>query len=283
MNPLVFLALAFAPGAFWLWFFARKDRYQPAPRRLLMLTFALGMAATIPAALLESLWIDESLVRGEASIMGSAAAMLLIVGPVEEGAKFAAVRLGPYRSLYFDEPMDGLVFSAAASLGFASLENLVYMINYGAAVILVRAPLSTVAHAVFGSVWGYALGLGHERTGGSVLVVGGLGLAAVAHGLFNLSVIANPLLAVMMVVAGVAWTLSRFGWAQRVSPFRYRRNYPRVQCRSCQRLVRVTSRYCHFCGAGSMDQARVLFCGHCGSRNRPDAAYCTWCGDRLLS
>ena len=210
--------------------------------------------------------------RGEVSIAASAAVMLLIVGPVEELLKFAAVRLGPYRSLYFDEPMDGLIFSAAASLGFASLENLVYMMNYGAAVILVRAPLSTVAHAVFGSVWGYALGLANEKTGGSALVLVGLAMAAMVHGLFNLSLIANPLLAVMLVVAGMAWTLSRFGWAQRVSPFRYRRNYPRVQCESCHGLIRVTSRYCHFCGAGATGRAAALFCGHCGSRNRTDAS-----------
>ena len=283
MNPLAFVALAFAPGVFWLWFFARKSRYHPAPRRLLAITFFLGMAATIPAMLLERLWIDESVVAGEAAIGAAAAGMLLVVGPVEEAVKFAAVRLGPYRSLYFDEPMDGLVFSAAASLGFASLENLGYMATYGAAVILVRAPLSTVAHAVFGSVWGYALGWSRQRRGGSLVVLGGLGVAAVAHGLFNLSLDVNPLLAVALLLGGVAWTLSRFGWAERVSPFRYRRNYPQVQCGSCQRLVRVTSRFCHHCGALAHGADRTLFCGHCGSRNRPDASYCTWCGDRLLS
>ena len=283
MNPLAFLALAFAPGAFWLWFFARKSLYQPTPRRLLAVTFFLGMAATIPAAILNRLFIDESVLATGATVGAAAGAMLLVVGPVEELLKFAAVRLGPYRSLYFDEPMDGLVFSAAASLGFASLENLHYMLSYGAAVILVRAPLSTVAHAACGSVWGYALGLAHGRTGGSALVFAGLALAAVAHGVFNISVLVNPLLAVILVVAGVAWTLSRFGWAQRVSPFRYRRNYPRVQCESCHRLIRVTSHYCHFCGAGATGRALALFCGHCGSRNRTDASYCTWCGDRLLS
>ena len=283
MSPLVFLALAFAPGAFWLWFFARKDRYQTAPLWLLVVTFFLGMAATVPAAVLNSTFIDESVWAGDATIGAVAGAMLLVVGPVEESLKFAVVRLGPYRSLYFDEPMDGMVFSAAASLGFASLENLHYMKRYGAAVILGRGPLSTVAHVVFGSVWGYALGLAHERPGGSALVVVGLALAAVAHGVFNLLVSVNPLLAVLLVVGGLAWTLSRFDWAQRVSPFRYRRNYPRVQCGSCQGLIRVTSRYCHYCGAGAMGSHRALFCGYCGSRNRADASYCTFCGDRILS
>ena len=72
--------------------------------------------------------------------------MLLVVGPVEEFSKFAVVRLKAYRSLYFDEPMDGLVYAAAASLGFASLENVLYVVDFGPEVMIVRAPVSTVAH-----------------------------------------------------------------------------------------------------------------------------------------
>ena len=79
-------------------------------------------------------------------------------GRWKELCKFGAVRLGAYRSLYFDEPVDGLVYASAASLGFASLENLFYVLQYGPEVMLLRAPLSTVAHLVFGSIWGQALG-----------------------------------------------------------------------------------------------------------------------------
>ena len=92
----------------------------------------------------------------------------------------------------------------------------------------------------------------------------------------------QPLLAVLMIIAGVAWTISRFEWGQRVSPFRYRRNYPWVQCASCGALLRVTSRYCHACGVAAEREGATLFCGHCGVRNRQDAAFCTQCGDRFL-
>ena len=62
--------------------------------------------------------------------------MLAIVGPVEETSKFLAIRLAVYRSLHFEEPMDGLVYGAAASLGFASLENLIYVLSYGPEVMI---------------------------------------------------------------------------------------------------------------------------------------------------
>lgn len=52
----------------------------------------------------------------------------------------------------FDEPGDGLVYSTAASLGFASLENLFYIVQFGPAVMILRAPLSTAGHVVFGAV-----------------------------------------------------------------------------------------------------------------------------------
>ncbi len=159
MAPTLLIVVAFAPGVFWLWYFARKSVYRPGPRRLLVLTFLLGMVATIPAGILNSVFVDEAVASEEARIASVAMAMLLVVGPVEETAKFLAVRFFAYRSLYFDEPTDGLLYSAAASLGFASLENLIYVLEFGPGVMILRAPLSTLAHVIFASVWGLALGL----------------------------------------------------------------------------------------------------------------------------
>ena len=105
-----------------------------------------------------------------------------------------------------------------------------------------------------------------------MLVLASLGLAAVAHAVFNILAFAPlplPLGAVVLTIGGAIWVFSRFKWGQRISPFRYRRNYPEVACPSCGRLIRIMSRFCRFCG-------------HCGAGNRPDAGYCTSCGDRLL-
>ena len=289
MELLGYAILAFAPGLFWLWFFVRGRAYRPKPRRLLSYAFFLGMLFTLPAALLEFTFLDAADIRGVAGLAAAAAAMLFVVGPVEELSKFLAVRLGPYRSLYFDEPRDGLVYAVAASLGFASVENFVYILSFGPEVMIVRAPVSTLAHVIFGSFWGLALGVQAQRgrRGGGVWLAAGLIVASVVHGAFNILVFtlspAGMLLALILTGLGLWWTLSRFRWAQRISPFRLRRNYPRAMCPVCGQLNNITSPFCENCGqAAPASATRRLICSHCISPVRPDAGYCTGCGDMLL-
>ena len=283
MGLQALILASFSPGIFWLWFYLRQDRYRPEPKRLIALTFLLGCVSTIPAGILNTLFGIGDLVASDPDLATIATGMLLVVGPVEELCKFGVVRLVPYRSLYFDEPMDGLVYAATASLGFASLENLFYVLEFGPEVMLLRAPITTVAHLVFGSIWGYALGQ-HHSSGYNKrwLVVAGLAIAAAAHAVFNVAVFAFWPAAIALVVVGGIWTFRKFRWGQRVSPFRFKRNYPQVQCASCGRLVRVTDGFCTSCGTATAANNQTLICGHCQHRNRPNAAYCTACGDRLL-
>lgn len=282
MQLLTYPLLAFAPAVFWFWFFARKDTYRPEPRKLIVLTFFLGMASTIPAGIIEYIFLDDVALDDTASLASVASGMLFVVGPVEEMSKFLAVWLVAYRSLYFDEPSDGLVYAAAASLGFASLENLVYILDFGPAVMLGRALLSTVAHVIFGSFWGYALGRLTQHNSPGVTVVVGIAVAAIVHGLFNVFVFAFIPAAIALVVLGVWWTLRTFNWARLMSPFRYRRNYPRIACSACTRRISILSHFCQSCGTPVVAAQSEMYCGNCGTPNRSDASYCTRCGDRLL-
>ena len=122
MELLIYLVLAFSPGLFWIWFFVRRDVYRPEPRRLIALTFFLGMVSTIPAAIIEAIFLDESILAENANLASVAVGMLFVVGPVEELSKFMAVRLLAYKSLYFDEPGDGLVYRRSA----ATMKNVVW-------------------------------------------------------------------------------------------------------------------------------------------------------------
>ncbi|MBI4220301.1 MAG: PrsW family intramembrane metalloprotease [Chloroflexi bacterium] len=283
MNPVTLVTISFAPGVFWLWYFARWTAYRPNPRRLIALTFVLGMISALPAALIEGVILRDLDVEQRSA--GVFLALFFVVGPVEEIAKFLAVRLWAYRSPYFDEPMDGLIFAAAASLGFASLENLFYAFTQGAGVILVRGPISTLAHVVFGGMWGLALGMSkHSTPTGKFIVILGLAAAALLHGAFDAALLGGYTapLALGLFAVGAAWLLSRFEWARRVSPFRYRRNVPLAECPGCGSLVRVTSRYCRFCGNAVELSDRALHCARCQQVNRSDASYCIMCGDQLL-
>lgn len=147
MNFAALFALALAPALFWLWVFIRRDR-NPEPAWLLVRTFVWGAVMVIPAGLLEA---------GVEGALGTTV-MFLLVGLIEETAKLIAAS-SVFKHHEFDEPIDGLVYATAATLGFATLENALYMIEGGPGLILLRGPISTLGHILFAGAWGYALGL----------------------------------------------------------------------------------------------------------------------------
>jgi len=272
------------PGLLWLWFFLTRDTIRPAPRRLVAATFVSGGLSTIPAGLISFTFIDESLLGIDATFASVAAVMLLVVGPVEESSKFLAVRLFAFRTRYFDEPMDGLIFSATASLGFASVENIIYVIQFGPEVMIVRAPLSTLAHVIFGSFWGYAMAkkVGSPRRRFWWLLAG-IATASTVHGLFNLSVFFMPVLAFLLIALGFFWVTSRFRWAAMISRFKLRRNIPTFRCTNCIGTVRRGSPFCQTCGIRDPRGMGSQNCGNCRADNPINAAYCSTCGDRFVS
>ncbi len=283
MTGIGFLLVAFSPCLFWLWFFVRLDRLRPSSRRWIALTFIFGMVSVLPAGVLSFLFIpDESFISG-ADLAAISLSMLAVVGPVEESCKFLAVRWAVFRSLHFEEVMDGLVYGAASSLGFASVENLGYVLTFGPEVMILRAPFSTLAHVVFGSLWGYGLGL--RRSGRGIWIVWvTLAGAAALHGASNILLFSPaPWLSLILSAVGGVCVYQLFKWGQRVSPFRYQRNIPLTICYHCGKTIRVTSTYCPYCGTRQSGLKRtVLICGHCRQTNRPDARFCTQCGDNLL-
>ena len=194
MSVPVVLVLALAPAVFWFWFFVRHDN-NPEPAALLLRTFGWGAVALVPAALLQELAMPLGPLIG-----------LALSGPIEELCKYAAAA-SLLRHREFDEPVDGLVYATAAALGFATLENALYLAAGGPQLILVRGPVTTLAHVLFAAAWGYAMAL--KRFGGGAWTLRrGLLLAAGLHAAFNLVLQAggreSPLWLLIPVVPGMA-------------------------------------------------------------------------------
>ena len=221
---LDFVPLGFAPGAFWLWWFRQRDRYEPEPLKLILRTALFGMAAGIVAL------VVESRVQGPRFLLAVAFAPA-----VEELCKLAAVWGTIYRHPEFDEPMDGLVYAAAAALGFASLENAGYLAMTAmkgaggavAAVFWARAILAVPGHVLFSSLWGSALGRAKfspaERRAG--MVAPAVALAIVAHGLWNsICFVPGAASLILQVFTVVLWVLFASNVRQLLgrSPFRER-------------------------------------------------------------
>jgi RsiW-degrading membrane proteinase PrsW (M82 family) len=184
MNIVILLLVAMAPCGFWLWLIYKWDRYKPEPKWLIIRTFFYGMMVAIPVALIETLLYPNA-AHASASVSTSAYLAFVVAGVTEEAGKFIIVRRTVYNSPHFEEPADGLVYSAAAALGFASLENAIYIFAFGWQVILVRALFSNLAHVLFSAMWGYALGLSKLGLLKKRYVWIGLAAAMFAHGFFD--------------------------------------------------------------------------------------------------
>lgn len=187
MDLLTFAALALGPGLFWLWFFYRKDHLHPEPRALVAHAFLFGMLAVIPAAIIEA--VADAIIpfTHARNILTLFIGTIFVVGPTEELLKYAVVRWRIYSRPEFDEPVDGVVYAAAAALGFATLENVFYALSFGVGVMLVRGPVSTLAHVLFAAPWGYALGLAKQvpPAEGAARIRTGLIVAMLGHGAFD--------------------------------------------------------------------------------------------------
>lgn len=216
------LLVPLIPGAIWLWIFYRTDRYEPEPKRLVLGTFVLGALAIAPAMLGERLGqqLLPFTLRPDAFYISPREALaiflgcFLVIGPCEELSKFAAVRLFIYRNAQFNEPLDGMIYAAAAALGFASLENVFYVIEFSPrglsihwSALLVRSFLALFGHVSFATTWGFALGRqkfnARHRVWTMVL------LASALHGLYDFLLFYPPtrhlVFIYISVMAVVVW------------------------------------------------------------------------------
>jgi len=156
---MVLLALAIAPGVAICLFIYLKDKYNKEPLGLLIVSFLMGMVSIIPALIIQLIFtvpVEHSMGGG---IAYTAVFAFIIVALSEELSKFLALRYVPYRRKAFDDPFDGIVYAVMVGMGFATLENIGYVLQHGFATGILRMFLSVPAHATFAVLMGYYVGL----------------------------------------------------------------------------------------------------------------------------
>jgi protease PrsW len=195
--------LAVAPSLYITWHFHHADKYKSESSALLLGTLALGASLALVAALIEWGTLPKVETTHNFTFLVFLLSVGLVVGVVEESAKFAAVRVFAYRSAQFDEAMDGVVFGITAAMGFAAVENIWYVFSYGAAAALFRAFVSVPGHAFYGAIMGYYLGQAkvHHKP---LLAVWGLAIAALLHGIFDALDVSIGALG-LIVLPGLVW------------------------------------------------------------------------------
>lgn len=175
---------AIAPSLLLVWYFQKRDLY-PEPPRVLWATFFLGVLVIFPVVALE-LAMDAYLKEVPGLLTRAAWSAFWGVALPEELFKFGVLFFYCYRHPAFDEPMDGIVYGAVASLGFATLENVLYVVQGGAGVAIMRALTSVPSHACEGAIMGYFVGRARFASGRKVfLIAKGLLAAVVLHGVYD--------------------------------------------------------------------------------------------------
>jgi len=142
-----------APGIALLSYFYLKDKFEPEPLHMVARTFIFGVLLVFPVMVLQ-FGLQEEITFG---ILGKS---FLIAGFIEEFFKWFIIYVTVFKHVEFNEAYDGIVYAVAVSLGFATLENFIYLYSYGLNEAFMRALLPVSGHALFGVFMGYYLGKG---------------------------------------------------------------------------------------------------------------------------
>ncbi|MCY9589398.1 glutamic-type intramembrane protease PrsW [Paenibacillus chitinolyticus] len=221
MNVFSVLMAAVAPGISLLAYFYLKDRYETEPIHLVGKLFLCGVLLVIPAMVLQNSFMQE--IGGDNHFTFA----FFISGGLEEFLKWFVVYHLIYRHDSFDEPYDGIVYAVAVSLGFATLENILYAFANGISMssLLMRALLPVSGHALFGVMMGYYLGKAKfMRSQERKYLLASLFLPILWHGAFDyiLLVAANNWIWFMLPFMTLLWirTLWKVDRANDRSPLR---------------------------------------------------------------
>jgi RsiW-degrading membrane proteinase PrsW (M82 family) len=205
-TALYGLAGGALPALGWLWFFLHEDPH-PEPRTKLVEAFIAGMVTVSVAILLEQL---------VGNIIGndSGNTILIIWAVIEEVLKFGAAWFVALRSRFMDEPVDALIYMLTVALGFAAIENSLFLASSLSGAAFLNTVLTgslrflgaTLLHVVSSGILGGALALSFYRSQTIKIefVSIGLILACALHAGFNLLII-NAAQSQLLYIFALIW------------------------------------------------------------------------------
>ena len=187
---VIALLLGIVPSLLWLRFWMREDDINPPPSKLIFITFFIGMAMVIVVLPMEKFFHDH---------ISNAQYLTVIWAGLEELVKLAAVLLITLGSNDIDEPVDFPIFFMASALGFAALENTLFILHpvtsHSTTVSLLTGNLrflgATLLHATASAVIGISLGLVFfkDKISKFFAVIVGIIIATALHSVFNFFII----------------------------------------------------------------------------------------------
>ncbi|WP_338101000.1 PrsW family intramembrane metalloprotease [Mesoflavibacter zeaxanthinifaciens] len=192
MTVIQLIIMALAPIATIVAYIYFKDKYEKEPTRLLIISFLLGAIVSVIITTIFYIFFNSFLpLEDKLSVWEQFKQAFFVVGFSEELSKYLIVLLFAQRHKEFNEPFDGIVYAVMVSMGFAATENIMYVLQHGASTALLRAFTAVPAHATFGILMGYFMGMAKFKPNKLFLNLCGLLLAIVFHGAYDFFLFIN--------------------------------------------------------------------------------------------
>lgn len=189
MHLLIIAALA--PVAVLLWQILRRDAANPEPPRMLVKAFLYGMISTAVTFVLLPFTeaLGDLIVLNDTALSVAFKQAFFSAALPEEGAKLLMLWLLLRNNPYFDERFDGIVYAVCVGMGFAAVENVLYLFNnYDSwlSVGIARALFAVPGHFFDAVIMGYYYShyhFGTRRNPATKALI--LAAPVVAHGIYD--------------------------------------------------------------------------------------------------
>ncbi len=183
---MTLVLLAISPVLIIIIYIYIKDKYEKEPPRLLVYNFILGAIVSIIITTMLYMIIDIPLkLENHNSVLEQFIKAFFVVGLTEEFSKYVIVRYYAQPHKEYNEPFDGIVYAVVVSMGFAATENVMYVLQGGMEVAIIRAFTAVPAHATFAILMGYFMGKAKFSKNRKLLNLTGLFLATLFHGAYD--------------------------------------------------------------------------------------------------
>ncbi len=154
---MTLLTIAIAPIILILIYLNYRDKYEKEPKKLLIKAVAGGAIIVIPIYFIEVFLGD--LFHSGSNIEQGFYDAFVVAAFTEELFKYLVFRLLIWKNKNFNEFFDGIIYAVYISMGFALIENILYVFGGGHGVGILRALTAVPGHALFGVAMGYYFGL----------------------------------------------------------------------------------------------------------------------------
>lgn len=214
--PMLYTAAALLPAMLLMVWLYTRDSLHPEPKQAVYRLFLLGAAIVLPAGLLERAMLNSGL--GNDGFKAVFMTAFFVAGMVEEFLKAGIVQRAAFEQGLMKSPLECIIYSGAVALGFATVENILYVTSSGFSTAVLRSVTAVPAHLMFGIVMGTAFARHIWLHSSKVWVYL---LPALAHGVYDTFALTNSWigdgLLFLYLIGLLEWSLRRLEWASKLS------------------------------------------------------------------